>query len=149
VFPHVGVVGDSATPSPTCWQDRLAVAREMARVVRPGGHIVVSSPNRWFPLDLFHGRAIGSLRTPVNPPWRRFLLSAGDYRSLFLAAGCSAPAVPLSVANYWGFCRSNGTWLGRLAALPVKALLRIGSRGATRTLRGSPLVPWIVMLIGK
>ena len=30
-FPHVGVVGDSSTPSETCWDDRLTVAREMTR----------------------------------------------------------------------------------------------------------------------
>jgi len=149
VFPHVGVVGDSSTPSETCWDDRLTVAREMTRVVRPGGHIVVSSPNRWFPLDLFHGRAIGSFRTPLNPPWRKFLLAAGDYRRLFLEAGCSKPAIPLSIKNYWGFCRTNETLKGRLAALPVKALLQIGSHEATRPLRTSGLVPWIVMLIGR
>jgi SAM-dependent methyltransferase len=149
VFPHVGVVGDSATPSETCWDDRLAVAREMARVVKRRGHIVVSSPNRWFPLDLFHGRAIGSFRTPLNPPWRKFLLSAGDYQRLFLAAGCSKPAFPLSIKNYWGFCRTSRTLRGRLAALPVKSLLQIGSHDATRPLRASALVPWIVMLIGR
>jgi SAM-dependent methyltransferase len=149
VFPHVGVVGDSSTPSETCWDDRLAVAREMTRVMRPGGQIVVSSPNRWFPLDLFHGRAIGSFRTPLNPPWRKFLLAAGDYRRLFLEAGCSKPAIPLSIKNYWGFCRTNETLKGRLAALPVKALLQIGSHEATRPLRTSGLVPWIVMLIGR
>lgn len=149
VFPHIGVVGDSSTPSDTCWRDRLAVAREMTRVVRPGGHIAVSSPNRWFPLDLFHGRAIGSFRTPLNPPWRQFLLSAGDYRRLFRAAGCSKPAVSLSIKDYWGFCRTKETLKGRLAALPVKALMQLGSHDATRSLRPSGLVPWIVMMIGR
>lgn len=149
VFPHVGVVGDSAMTSGSCWDDRLAVAREMTRVVKPGGHIVVSSPNRWFPLDLFHGRAIGSYRTPLNPPWRKFLLSASDYRRLFLAAGCAEPAIPLSTKNYWGFCRTSQTLKGRLAALPVRALLHIGSHDATRILRTSGIVPWIVMLVRR
>jgi len=149
VFPHVGVVGDSSTPSSSCWEDRLAVAREMARMVKPGGHIVVSSPNRWFPLDLFHGRSIGSYRTPLNLPWHRFLLSASDYRRLFLAAGCAEPAIALSINNYWGFCRTSQTWKGRLFALPVRALLHIGSHAAMRMLRTSFLVPWIVMLVRR
>lgn len=75
VFPHVGVVGDSFKVSDRYWQDRLAVASEMTRVVKRGGSIFVSSPNRLFPVDLFHGRPIGSYKPPINPPWRPFLLS--------------------------------------------------------------------------
>lgn len=149
VFPHVGVIGDSNKVSERFHEDRLAMAREMARVVRPGGNVIVSSPNRLFPLDLFHGRDIGSYRTPINPPWRRFLLSAGDYRRLFREAGCRGPARAESIRDYWGFHRSRSEWKGRLLSLPVRALFYLGSNGATPFLRASPLLPWIVVRVTR
>lgn len=149
VFPHVGVSGDSADTTERCWADRLAVAREMTRVVKPGGSILVSSPNRWFPLDLFHGREIGSYRTPLNPPWRRFLLSRSDYARLFREAGCAGPVRAQSIRDYWGFCRTGKSWKGRLLAVPVRALLAIGASAMTRLLRTSALVPWIVVRIER
>jgi SAM-dependent methyltransferase len=149
VFPHVGVVGDSSQLSARFWEDRLAVAREMARVVKPGGQIIVSSPNRWFLLDLFHGRDSGSFRTPINMPWRRFLLAAGDYRRLFTEAGCAGPATAEPVRDYWGFCQMQRTAIGRAMSIPVKALLLVGSSRVTRILRTSGLVPWIVMRIRR
>ena len=149
VFPHVGVVGDSFRVTGRYWTDRLVVAREMARVVKPGGQIVVSSPNRWFPLDLFHGRPIGSYRTPINPPWRRFLLGLDDYRRLFTAAGCAGPATAESIRNYWGFCRMGQTVRGRLLSMPVRALLFLGSTRAMRYLWTSSLLPWIVIRIQR
>ncbi len=149
VFPHVGVVGDSFKVRPDYWRRRLAVAKEMTRVVKPGGRIFVSSPNRLFPVDLFHGRKVGSYRTPLNPPWRRFLLSAGDYRRLFLEAGCAGPARALSIKNYWGFCRSKQELVGRLLSLPVRGLFLLGSNPLTPFLRSSPLLPWIVVEIER
>jgi len=149
VFPHVGVVDDSSHVSEKSWEDRLAVAREMTRVVKPGGHIFVSSPNRWFPFDLFHGRKSGSFRTPFNPPWSRFLLAASDYRRILLEAGCAGPARAISIRNYWGFGQMKKSLLGRLASVPVKALLFLGSNAVTRMFRTSALVPWIVIGIRK
>lgn len=149
VFPHVGVIGDTFRTAPDYWRQRLAVAGEMARVVKPGGSIFVSSPNRLFPIDLFHGRKVGSYRTPVNPPWRRFLLSAGDYRRLFLEAGCQGPAQAQSIRGYWGFCRSRGEWLGALLSIPVRGLFFLGSNALTPFLRASPLLPWIVVQIRR
>jgi len=149
VFPHVGVQGDTFKVRDDYWEQRLNVAREMTRVVRPGGTIIVSSPNRLFPLDLFHGRAIGTYKTPINPPWRKFLLSKGDYARLFREAGCTGPANAESIKGYWGFCRTKNSLKGRLVSLPVKAMFSLGSNGLTPFLRASPLLPWIVVRITK
>ncbi len=39
-------------------QDEVQTLRELHRVLRPGGHLVVISPNRWFPFE-GHGMHIG------------------------------------------------------------------------------------------
>lgn len=148
VFPHVGVVGDSFQVAANYGEERLSLAREMARVLKPDGKILVSSPNRHFPFDIFHGRGNGGYR-PVRYNSRDpFLLSLSDYRTMFKAAGC-AKAELLPVDGYWGFIRSKNSMKGYLLSLPVRLLFRIGSVAGLKALRGSAISPWIVVLIEK
>lgn len=148
VFPHVGVVGDSRKVRPDYAEERLAIAREMTRVVRPGGHILVSSPNRLFPLDIFHGRSAEQPYPLLNLPTNPFLLSAGDYQRLFREAGCDR-ARCLPVNGYWGFVRMKKRRTGRVLAVPVEAVFRLVSWRALRFLARSPINPWLVVLMEK
>jgi SAM-dependent methyltransferase len=147
VFPHVGVVGDTAEVAPDCQAQRFSLAKEMTRVLKPGGRVLVSSPNRRFPLDLFHGREEGSLRPRVNWPASPFLLSVSDYARLFRDAGCAGRVQALPVTGYWGFIRSRRSLRGYVLGLPVRALFWATSK--VSFLRGSPLDPWLVLLIEK
>lgn len=148
VFPHVGVVGDSFTVAEHYREDRLGLAREMTRVLRPKGKILVSSPNRFFPFDIFHGRPNGGYKPRPYKPSDPFLLSVNDYRRLFQEAGCrTATAQP--VKGYWGFIRSKNSLKGYVMALPVRAMFWLASVGNSTLLRSSPLNPWIVVLIEK
>ncbi len=148
VFPHVGVVGDSYQVASDYQEQRLRLAQEMSRVLRPGGKILVSSPNRLFPFDIFHGRTPGSYRP--RPYWPRdpFLLSVADYRSLFYACGLSK-IEPQPVAGYWSFFRSKRSWKGYLLGLPIRSVFWLASRPELRSIRSSPISPWIVVLIDK
>jgi SAM-dependent methyltransferase len=148
VFPHVGVQGDSDQVAPDFFEQRLALAREMLRVLKPGGKILVSSPNRLFPLDLFHGREEGVMRPKVYSPANRFLLSYGDYREIFLHAG-GANVRALPVQGYWGFIRSRRSMKGLLLGLPVRFLFWAVSTETFRFLRTSPVNPWLIVLIEK
>jgi hypothetical protein len=140
------VDGDSNRVLPNYYQERLQIAKEMARVLKPGGSIMVSSPNRMFPLDLFHGRSETRRMPRWNSPTSRFLLSAGDYRGLFGEAGCSQFQLQ-PVDNYWGFLRKGQSWKGRLLTLPVRGVFRIVSTDAFGFLRGSIISPWLVMMM--
>ncbi len=148
VFPHVGVEGDTNRVAHDYREQRLAVAREMVRVVRPGGYILVSSPNRACPVDLFHGRSATRALPRLNPPSSRFLLSSWDYLELFGQAGCSRAEL-LPAANYWGFVNRNATWRGRATVWPVKAVFALGARRRLAFLRDWPISPWLVMLLRK
>jgi SAM-dependent methyltransferase len=148
VFPHVGVDGDSTRVLPDYQQQRLAIAREMSRVLVPGGHVMVSSPNRLFPIDIFHGRTPDHPYPRLNPPWSPFLLSAGDYRRMFAQVGCTRTEL-LPVTGYWGFIRLKERRRGRLLAFPVETIFRLVSTDRLRALRGSPVNPWIVLAAEK
>lgn len=143
VFPHVGVVGDSFEVTQRFATDRQAMATEMTRVVKAGGHIIVTSPNRHFPLDLFHGRESGNYKVRPNWPGDRFLLSVSDYTELFLAAGCRGIET-LPISGYWGFIRSKHTLKGFILGAPIRLLFWLADR--FRFLRPSPLAPWIAVL---
>ncbi|MGH9628888.1 MAG: methyltransferase domain-containing protein [Bryobacteraceae bacterium] len=148
VFPHVGVEGDSRKVLPNYYEERLAIAREMVRTLHPDGFITVSSPNRLFPLDIFHGRTEEHPYPYFNPPTNPFLLSAGDYRHMFSEAGCNAFRL-LPVKGYWGFVNMKRTIKGRILSFPVDAIFRFVSKPAFRALRAGPISPWLVALARK
>lgn len=148
VFPHVGVVGDSNVVAERGLEDRQRLANEMSRVLKPGGKIVVSSPNRYFLFDIFHGRQPGSYKPVFNPPGSRFLLSVKDYRRMFAKSGC-ATAQARPITGYWGFIRSKNSLKGLLFGAPVRFVFWLVSLPAFRFLRGTVLPPWIVVEVTK
>jgi len=145
VFPHVGTIGDSHKVHASYAEERAQLALEMGRVLRPGGHIIVSSPNRNFPVDIFHGRTKEHPLPRLNPPSDPFLLSFRDYQQLFRPADCSRFNL-LPVDGYWGFVRRKRTFAGWLSMLPVEALFKLVSHPAGASLRNSVINPWIVVL---
>lgn len=144
VFPHVGVYGDSFELRPDYLHERTRLAMEISRVVKPGGRIFAASPNRLFPLDLFHGRQPGSFKPRWNAPTDPFLLSLTDYGKLFAGCGCPRTSA-LPAQGYWMFDRSQGSLKGRALTLPLRALFGATSAGFAPFLHASALAPWIVV----
>jgi SAM-dependent methyltransferase len=146
VFPHVGVKGASYEVTPDYREQRLELATEMARILKPGGRAVVSNPNRWFPFDIFHEHTADHFRARATPPWNPLLLSRGDYQALFAQAGC-VRASGLSNLRYWSFANSRKSLKGRIASIPVQALFWTAS--TIKPLRTSFINPWIIVMIEK
>ena len=133
VIEHVGTLVGHLTLAPDAEERRIAFARELIRVAAPGGRIVLSCPNRAFPLDLHHGptdaaspnrpvRSAIARRTgiSVHAPWgRQALVSFGDVAALFAGPGRKIRALPAT--GYFAFTsvpaplrRVVGTYFERL-----------------------------------
>jgi SAM-dependent methyltransferase len=148
VFPHIGVVGDTFQVRPDYWDSRLQLAREMARVCRPGGQLLISCPNRLFPLDLFHRTGSSYIPRP-HLPNEQFLLSLNDFRKLFVQ-GCGCRSVrAMPVANYWTFNELTKSRTGRLLAATIRLYLRLVSLRFLRALHGSVFTPWLVVAVAR
>jgi SAM-dependent methyltransferase len=137
----VGVEGDSFEVRPDFRTQRLELAREIARLLKPEGHLLVSSPNRRFPFDLFHRRDPTRRVPRPNRPRDPFLLSFEDYHELFVeGAGCRAIR-PLPISGYWGFVNMGARASTRL----LRGLLRgwFDAVSSSSVLRQSALSPWL------
>ena len=149
LIPHIGVYGDTCAVRPRFREERNEAFDEAVRVLRPGGWILMSSPNRQCPLDLFHRPDPWRHLPRVHSPRESFLLSYGDYeRALVGRCGCrNMQALPLE--GYWGFYRSREYAIGRLLQLPTRAFLKLLSWRPARLLRRSFINPWLVVLAQK
>lgn len=146
VFPHVGVEGVTFNTTPDFYEQRLALSKEMMRVLKPGGRVFSCNPNRFFPFDIFHGHQAGRPVLRSTMPWDHLLLSVGDYRRMF-SQSCPVTAKAIPVENYWSFTNSRKTMKGRILSAPVRALFTLVSR--ISLLSGSPLNPWLIVRIEK
>lgn len=147
VIEHVGAVGDTVETLPDVWDQRVAFARELARVTRPGGVLVVSTPNRLFPADFFHSPNRFGMRW--HSPREAFSVSFGDLERLFVGeAGCRSVR-HLSLEGAFVFRRSREHLWGRVLVPPARAAFRaLGARPLQPVAR-SPLNPFLIVLVRR
>ncbi len=148
-LPHVGVHGDSYVTQATYKEERNQVAEEIIRVVNDGGYVMMSGPNRLFPIDFFHRPDPSSHRPRFHVPWENFLLSFKDYQKLLVAQNKCRNIIALPIDNYWGFFRSSSYSLGRLAQIPMKLYFDLISSRLFPYFRRSAINPWLVVLARK
>ena len=76
VIEHVGVIGDSGKVQADYKEQRRTFLEEAKRVTRPGGYLLITSPNRLCPVDICHGGP--HLHSVFHP----FYVSYGDVLEL-------------------------------------------------------------------
>jgi hypothetical protein len=132
---------------PDFWEQRRQVVREMVRVVRSGGYILMANPNRLCPLDLWHLHDNPDGLVRFHSPNEPFLLSLADYRKLF-AQECECRSIQaLPIEGYWGFLqKSQDTWR-KFLVFPVRWYFRLFSAQPLARLRSTALNPWLIVLV--
>lgn len=152
VVEHVGTRTGHLTLDDHWQRQRKTFAGELARVVRPGGSILLACPNKRFPFDIQHGpndaltyapwRTKIFERTGVNvhQTWGAYhLASYADVRLWFGPARVR----PLPLTGYFGFTalQRGGLvqHLGRAAQFYVNHL--------PRRLRGTAFNPYLIVEI--
>jgi SAM-dependent methyltransferase len=138
VVEHVATLHGRLAPD---WRSRRArYARELRRVTKPGGRILLACPNRRFPIDVQHGpdgsrwraRVFDRFGVNIHPVWGEYYLAA--YADLYEWFGKErVRALPLN--EYFGFSalarpglpglagKAARSWVNRLpSALRTTAL---------------------------
>lgn len=152
VLEHIGVV---ETPSPNysvrATEDqhelRVAFLKEIARILRPRGHVFMDFPNGRFPVDFWHGNSPGSPRfhTLTEP----FLPSFGEIQDLASSAMNAESVTALSPHRRLQFKQSASHFHGRVFRLPFAVLFRAMEKPGLRWLARSPINPFLVVQITK
>lgn len=146
---HVGTTDGHADRRPDYRALRSAWARELLRLVRPGGHLLLAGPNRNFPIDLAHG---GDSRAGASERWlsarvgatvhrvigEHFLWSHGDVRRAL--AGERFRMTALNVAELLRFSRVPAA---------LRPIARAWTHALPGPLRATGLNPWVVALIER
>jgi len=155
VIEHVGAVGGTGELYPNYEENRIRFIGEALRVMKNGGRLILSCPNRTFPVDFQHKISrMGffkklQFRTgiSVHSPFYHFLLSYGD---VIRHARCVSPDIrifPLPVHNYLGFAFRNSPMLRPLANY-FKAYLNMLDV-FPESIRMSFLNPYMVCMLMK
>ena len=152
VVEHVGTTTGHLTLAADHREQRWRFARELVRVTRPGGRILLSCPNRWFPIDVQHGpnddethsawrtRVFERTGLNVHPVTDGYhLASYGDVARWFGTERWR----PLPLAGYFGFAAFERQ--GALAAAGTAARAYVEHLPAP--LRRTPLNPYVLVEI--
>jgi SAM-dependent methyltransferase len=149
VIEHVGTANGHADRLPNYHEIRKAWVRELFRVTKPGGHLLLGGPNRRFPIDAAHGcdgNASGierwlynATRLSIHRVWgRHFLWSFSDLSGYLLGLSCDV--TPRRIEGLIEF--------GRVPAL-VRPLARSYVRYLPRFLLGTGANPWMLALVRR
>jgi SAM-dependent methyltransferase len=141
VVEHVGKIPPAYwTPAHDCAARRQAYADECVRVTKHGGTILLSTPNKWFPLDAGHGFE-NVLGARLHSPFEDLLVSPREVRQLF--RDHEVTHAPLS--GYFRFERSRRSFWRRHLISALKMVLSFGDTAAGHRVRF--LFPWLAVQI--
>lgn len=149
VLEHVGTTDGHATRRSDYHEIRQQWTRELFRVTRIGGHLLLGGPNRGFPIDTAHGLDAEATRIEhaisrlvgisVHRTWGGyFLWSYSDLRRYL--SGLPVQITPLSIGGLLNFSR---------VPRPFGALARTYVRLLPRQFLGTGFNPWVMALVRR
>jgi SAM-dependent methyltransferase len=139
VIEHIGTINGHCTLKKTYIEDRKRYAKELVRVTKPGGSILIAAPNKLFPIDVQHGptdevspkapiRSFLCRKTGLNfhKTWGDYHLPSYDeVRKLFLSHAGARYLEALPLRGYFGFGRFKQGFLKPLASLAEAYIERL------------------------
>jgi SAM-dependent methyltransferase len=158
---HIGTSVGHYTLEDDYQETRGTFARELLRITRPGGRILVTCPNKSFPIDIHHeptdaATPPGTMRfrrylfdrfgmTLHRPFGRYHLLSFSELRRLFCVDNGASAIEALPLKNYFAFKRTGSLRLVRALKVPIISYIE----RMPPLLRRSPFNPFLVVEIRK
>ena len=149
VIEHIGTSNGHSDRLANYHEIRKAWLREIFRVVKPGGHMLVGGPNRNFPFDTAHGpdskasklelKLTEIVGATVHKPWGENFLWGYSDTKLYME-GLPHEIQPQSVKGLVYFSR-----------VPVffKRLVKMYVHHMPKLLLGSGFNPWMMVVIKK
>jgi SAM-dependent methyltransferase len=144
VFEHIGrSVTDTGITTAETRIRRRQFAHELLRVLKPGGHALVTSPNRRFPIDFWHVPQGQRLRLHV--PWEEGLPSFAVIEDAFRTAGrASFRHLPQAGYHTFTLAKANG-----YPSFAMSLFRRYIELAAHSSLLSAWTLPMLVVLISK
>lgn len=148
VIEHVGAAGPGMLELTEEYTSiRQDFVRELLRVTKAGGYVLLTCPNRCFPIDFFH--RTNSLGMRFHSWTERLLLSYGDLEKL-LIDGHDTSVSTLPLDRYFGFSwAERGKHQGLRKILVGPGRLYLGFVSSHHLLRSSFLAPFLLVLGNK
>lgn len=125
VIEHVGAIGSGAQLYPDYREIRQRFLAEAVRVLAKNGKMILSCPNRTFPLDFQHNISKSTVFKKVaaktgvsfHSPRHRFLNSYQDIRGIASTVSDSLIVEPMPVAGFLGLSFKKSPFLRPLSSL--------------------------------
>ena len=159
VIEHLGTSTGHCSLIDNYWEIRQQHTNELLRVTKPSGRILISCPNKSFPIDIHHGptdeqtskrhrvRRYIFEKTGMNihPVWGKYhLVSYPEVKRLFCDYGAATSFEPLPLKGFLSFRTIDSTSLK-----PIGRLAKYYLYNLPKYFRASFMNPYVLVQIRK
>jgi SAM-dependent methyltransferase len=144
VMEHIGQTETFYSRTKNFLEERFDFALELLRVTKETGKIIITTPNRLFPVDPHHGRRQNKLGVRIHSPFEKYTLSMKDLKMYF--KGKKIVHLPLN--HYFAFKKTSVYSARRILTGPLQAFIKIFDLYVP-FLKSTPLFPHLCVMIEK